>query len=72
MWSGAQTAGSDNPDRNWFWRKLSTGVALVTVIGFALVPVLFWTDALPKPVPIVTSCGPPHPATSNPIKCLSQ
>lgn len=72
LWSGAQTAGSDNPDRNWFWRKLSTGVALVTVIGFALVPVLFWTDALPKPVPIVTSCGPPHPATSNPIKCLSQ
>ena len=72
LWSGAQTSGMDNPDRNWFWRRLATGVTLVTVIGFALVPVLFWTDALPKPVPVVTACGPPHPPTSNPIKCLSQ
>jgi succinate dehydrogenase / fumarate reductase, cytochrome b subunit len=50
LWSGAQTAGVDNPDRNWFWRRLATGVTLVTVIGFALVPTLFWTGALPKPV----------------------
>jgi succinate dehydrogenase / fumarate reductase cytochrome b subunit len=51
LWSGAQTAGVDNPDRNWFWRRLASGVTLVTVIGFALVPTLFWTGALPKPVP---------------------
>jgi succinate dehydrogenase / fumarate reductase cytochrome b subunit len=51
LWSGAQTAGVDNPDRNWFWRRLATGVTVVTVIGFALVPTLFWTGALPKPVP---------------------
>lgn len=50
LWSGTQTAGVDNPDRNWFWRRLATGVTLVTVIGFALVPTLFWTGALPRPV----------------------
>ncbi|HEY2160775.1 MAG TPA: succinate dehydrogenase cytochrome b subunit [Solirubrobacteraceae bacterium] len=50
LWSGSQTAGVDNPDRNWFWRRLATGITLVTVIGFALVPTLFWTGALPKPV----------------------
>jgi succinate dehydrogenase / fumarate reductase cytochrome b subunit len=50
LWSGAQTAGVDNPDRNWFWRRLASGVTIVTVIGFALVPTLFWTGALPKPV----------------------
>jgi succinate dehydrogenase / fumarate reductase, cytochrome b subunit len=50
LWSGAQTSGIDNPDRNWFWRRFATAVTLVTVIGFALVPVLFWTNALPKPV----------------------
>jgi succinate dehydrogenase / fumarate reductase cytochrome b subunit len=50
LWSGTQTAGVDNPDRNWFWRRLATAVTLVTVIGFALVPTLFWTGALPKPV----------------------
>jgi succinate dehydrogenase / fumarate reductase, cytochrome b subunit len=50
LWSGAQTAGVDNPDRNWFWRRLASAATLVTVIGFALVPTLFWTGALPKPV----------------------
>jgi succinate dehydrogenase / fumarate reductase cytochrome b subunit len=51
LWSGAQTAGIDNPDRNWFWRRLAAWVTVVTVIGFALVPTLVWTDALPKPTP---------------------
>jgi succinate dehydrogenase / fumarate reductase cytochrome b subunit len=50
LWSGAQTAGVDSPDRNWFWRRLASGVTLIAVIGFALVPTLFWTGALPKPV----------------------
>ena len=48
LWSGAQTAGVDNPDRNWFWRRLATGVTLVTVIGFSLVPILFAVGAMPK------------------------
>jgi succinate dehydrogenase / fumarate reductase cytochrome b subunit len=55
LWSGAQTAGVDNPDRNWFWRRLATAVTLITVIGFALVPTLFWTGALPKPIAAATS-----------------
>ena len=58
LWSGAQTAGVDNPDRNWFWRRLASGVTIVTVIGFALVPTLFWTGALPKPVSAATQQRP--------------
>jgi succinate dehydrogenase / fumarate reductase cytochrome b subunit len=58
LWSGAQTAGLDSPDRNWFWRRLATGVTLVTVVGFALIPILFATNALPKPIrsnaPVIT------------------
>ena len=50
LWSGAQTAGVDNPDRNWFWRRLATGVALFVTVGFALIPIVFLTGALPKPV----------------------
>jgi succinate dehydrogenase / fumarate reductase cytochrome b subunit len=49
LWSGAQTAGVDNPDRNWFWRQLASGVTLVTVIGFICIPLLFASGALPKP-----------------------
>jgi succinate dehydrogenase / fumarate reductase cytochrome b subunit len=49
LWSGAQTAGVDNPDRNWFWRRMATFVTLVTVIGFSLIPILFLVHALPKP-----------------------
>lgn len=49
LWSGAQTAGVDNPDRNWFWRRLASGITLAVVVGFAIVPVLFWAGALPDP-----------------------
>ncbi len=49
LWSGAQTAGVDNPDRNWFWRRLASGVTVLTVVGFALIPLLFAFDALPAP-----------------------
>jgi succinate dehydrogenase / fumarate reductase, cytochrome b subunit len=50
LWSGAQTAGMDNPDRNWFWRRLASGVTIVTVMGFVCIPLLFAFDALPKPI----------------------
>lgn len=50
LWSGAQTAGMDNPDRNWFWRRMATGVSLFTAVGFAIIPILYWADAFPKPV----------------------
>ncbi len=49
LWSGAQTTGFDNPDRNWFWRRLATTVSVLVVIGFSLVPILVWVGALPKP-----------------------
>jgi succinate dehydrogenase / fumarate reductase cytochrome b subunit len=50
LWSGTQTAGIDNPDRNWFWRRLTSAVTILTVVGFAIVPLLFAFDALPKPI----------------------
>jgi succinate dehydrogenase / fumarate reductase, cytochrome b subunit len=49
LWSGTQTAGIDNADRNWFWRRLASAVTIVTVIGFICIPLLFAFDALPKP-----------------------
>ena len=59
LWSGTQTAGIDNPDRNWMWRRLATAVTLVTVIGFVLVPLLFAFDALPKPTQGLKLVHPP-------------
>jgi succinate dehydrogenase / fumarate reductase cytochrome b subunit len=50
LWSGTQTAGIDNPDRNWFWRRSTNIVALVTTVGFAVIPILFIADVFPKPV----------------------
>lgn len=61
LWSGAQTAGVDNPDRNWFWRRFATGLALATTVGFALIPILYAADALPKPVtPPAKTATAPH------------
>jgi succinate dehydrogenase / fumarate reductase cytochrome b subunit len=51
LWSATQTAGVDNPDRNWFWRKLATVTSVGVVVGFAIVPVLFFAGALPEPTP---------------------
>ena len=50
LWSAAQTTGLDNPDRNPFWRKLASGTAVAVFVGFAIVPILFFTGALPEPV----------------------
>lgn len=50
LWSATQTTGVDNPDRNWFWRKLATVTTLGVVAGFAVVPALFFAGALPEPV----------------------
>jgi succinate dehydrogenase / fumarate reductase cytochrome b subunit len=60
LWSGAQTAGMDNPDRNWFWRRTASILAVVTVVGFAAIPILYATDALPHPVASIASTGA-HP-----------
>jgi succinate dehydrogenase / fumarate reductase cytochrome b subunit len=50
LWSGTQTAGIDNPDRNWFWRRVTSAASVLTVVGFAVIPILFIAGALPKPV----------------------
>jgi succinate dehydrogenase / fumarate reductase cytochrome b subunit len=49
LWSGTQTTGLDNPDRNWFLRRLASVTAVTVTAGFAAIPILLATDALPKP-----------------------
>jgi succinate dehydrogenase cytochrome b subunit len=49
LWSATQTAGWDKPNRNPTFRRAAAGTSLALAIGFALVPVLFWADALPDP-----------------------
>jgi len=49
LWSLSQTLGLDSPERNFGIRMGANALTLVIVIGFALVPVLFFTGALGKP-----------------------
>jgi succinate dehydrogenase / fumarate reductase, cytochrome b subunit len=46
VWSSIQTAGWDRPNRNPTFRRLSAFVALAVAIGFAAVPIAFWTGIL--------------------------
>ncbi len=49
VWSAAQTLGLDSPERNQAIRRTAGALAVVIVVGFVLVPVLFWTGALAAP-----------------------
>lgn len=49
IWSLAQTLGLDSPERNRGIRYGATGLTVLLVVGFALVPVLFWTGVLAAP-----------------------
>jgi succinate dehydrogenase cytochrome b subunit len=49
VWSVAQTAGWDKPNRNPALRLLATSLAAAVTIAFASVPLLFWAGALPAP-----------------------
>jgi succinate dehydrogenase / fumarate reductase cytochrome b subunit len=49
IWSLCQTLGLDSPERNFGIRMGANGLTLVIVVGFALVPVLFFTGALAEP-----------------------
>ncbi len=49
IWSLCQTFGLDNPERNFGIRMGANALTLVIVVGFALVPVLFFTGALGEP-----------------------
>jgi succinate dehydrogenase / fumarate reductase cytochrome b subunit len=50
IWSMVQTLGWDRPERNLAIRRTAGALALAVVVGFILVPILFWTGALSKPV----------------------
>ncbi|HEY4280618.1 MAG TPA: succinate dehydrogenase cytochrome b subunit [Conexibacter sp.] len=51
IWSVTQTLGVDRPERNLALRRAAGAISVIVVIGFVLVPILFWTGALSKPVP---------------------
>ena len=50
LWSGTQTAGWDKPNRNPFIRRVAVVITLAVAIGFAAVPVAFWTEILEAPL----------------------
>ena len=49
LWSSTQTAGWDKPNRNPTFRRLSAVIAIAVAVGFAAVPVAFWTGILGAP-----------------------
>lgn len=49
IWSLCQTLGLDSRERNFAIRMGANGLTLVIVVGFALVPVLFFTGVLAEP-----------------------
>lgn len=57
IWSLFQSLGLDNPNRNAKLRHGATGLALILVIGFASIPILFYTEVLdpPKTAAVVTA-----------------
>jgi succinate dehydrogenase / fumarate reductase cytochrome b subunit len=49
IWSVTQTAGWDKPNRNPTFRRFATGTAVAITVGFAAVPICFYTNILPDP-----------------------
>jgi len=49
IWSLCQTLGLDSPERNFGIRMSANGLTLVIVVGFALIPVLFFAGVLAEP-----------------------
>jgi succinate dehydrogenase / fumarate reductase cytochrome b subunit len=49
LWSSTQTAGWDKPNRNPTIRRTSNFVAVAVAVGFASVPIAFWTGILEAP-----------------------
>ena len=46
IWSTVQTAGWDKPNRNPTFRRASTFLAVAVAVGFAAMPLAFWTKVL--------------------------
>lgn len=59
-WSLFQTLGLDNPDRNRGFRHMAAAAALILVLGFCAVPVMFYFKLMPPP--------PPTPAQDQPLE----
>lgn len=49
VWSAVQTLGLDSPERNQAIRRTAGALSLLVVVGFVVVPILFWTGALSAP-----------------------
>jgi succinate dehydrogenase / fumarate reductase cytochrome b subunit len=49
IWSVCQTLGLDTPERNFGIRMGANVLTLVIVVGFALIPILFFAGALAEP-----------------------
>lgn len=49
LWSTTQTAGWDKPNRNPTFRRAASVTAVAVAIGFASVPIAFYTGILPEP-----------------------
>lgn len=49
LWSSTQTAGWDKPNRNPTFRRISLFVSVAVAVGFASVPIAFWTGVLGAP-----------------------
>ncbi len=49
IWSTTQTAGWDKPNRNPTIRRTSNFLAVAIAVGFASVPIAFWTGILEAP-----------------------
>jgi len=46
VWSSIQTAGWDKPNRNPTFRRAANFIAIAVTIGFAAVPIAFWTGIM--------------------------
>ncbi len=59
IWSFFQTMGLDSPQRNSALRHGSTALAVILVVGFGAIPVLFFTEVLDPPgtAAVLTSLG---------------
>ncbi len=47
VWSMFQTLGLDNPDRNKSLRVFATGLTIVIILGFIVVPISFMSGMMP-------------------------
>ena len=46
IWSSVQTAGWDRPNRNPTFRRSADFLAIAVAVGFAAVPIAFWTGVM--------------------------